>query len=224
MKITAFTTCWRYARHLRRHLGWRDELDRWIVITHPTDTETIELGRAAGLELVVTDAFSRHPRAYFDKALALSETIESVGPCDWILQVDADVGPPAGWRRCVEENARVGFIYGTGRGGVMGVRPGGPRVDGELGGFFHLWNAWDPIWTADPTLGSWVSAGAYDTVFEQRWPRLNRVRLPIMLTHTGKRDTDWCGVGNVAGMRDLLLARNARGMLHERLDRSPSTI
>lgn len=219
MKITAFTTCWNYAKHLRRHLSWRDELDRWTIVTHPLDTETLELCRAEGLETFVTDAFSRHPRAYFDKALALSEAIADIGPCDWILQVDADVGPPTGWRGCVEELARPGSIYGAGRGGVMAVRPGGTRVDGELGGFFHLWNAQDPAWADDPTLGSWVSAGAYDTVFEQRWPRLNRVRLPIMLSHSGKRDTDWCGVGNQAGMRELIIARRDRGMLAERLDR-----
>lgn len=221
MKISAVTVCESYSQHLAKGATvWRDTLDAWIVVTSVTDRATLDLCSGLGIRALCTDALHRDPRAHFDKASAIMEGLAALVPADWILLVDADMQAPKDWRRALERCV-PGNLYGAWRntsrdpkvlGGVPTAEPEPkPGRRGELGGFFHLWHATDPAWTAEPTLGSWVSAGAYDTRFEQRWPRERRLRAPLMLAHSGRPDRDWCGAGRDAEMHKMLAARRARG-------------
>lgn len=220
MRITAVTTCVRYAEHLNRGIEvWRDTLDEWLVVTAPEDSATQALCERHGVRVRVTDAFTRHPRALFDKALAISEALAELAPRDWLLLVDADIQAPPQWRQALAR-CEAGALYGAGRGDRSAPFVARMKQGGELGGFFHLWHSSDPAWLADPSLGSWEHAGAYDTVFERRWPAERRVRLPVRLRHSGRAFTDWCGAGRQAVLRDRLAERRRRGGFdHERLDR-----
>ena len=231
MRIAAVTTCVSRAYAERLALGietWRDTLDEWIVVTTATDRATLDLCQRHRVRTLATNAFTRDPRAIFDKAQAINEGLAALAPSDWLLLIDADVRPPVDWRRALE-CCEPGTLYGARRGQharpvVSGTAPvPGPPVRpgmrNELGGFFHLWAAADPAWTAEPTLGSYVSAGAYDSAFEMRWPRERRLRLQLTLSHSGRPDRDWCGVGNDAGFREMLKKRRELGGWgHERLD------
>lgn len=217
MKISAFTVCVNYDRHLARGIdAWASSLDEWTVATHPDDLATHALCAQHGVRTFCTDAFYRDPRARFDKFLALSEAIAAHPPSDWALLIDADVAPPADWREIVERAApRVGTLYGA-RRCVNGAK----YPDAELAGYFQLWHSSDPAWTADPTLGSWVSCGSGDSALMMRWPRPTRqVVLPITLTHSGDPGANWCGVGRDAERVEMLRARRVAGWQAERLDR-----
>lgn len=215
MKVHAYTVSVGYDRELARGIdGWRGGLDAWAVVTHPDDLATQSLCAQHGVEVFLTDAFYRDPRAHFDKFLALSEAIAARPPEEWLLLIDADVQPPAGWRRYVEQ-CQPGTLYGAKRQHADGRR----IVDGELAGYFQLFHVSDPAWSADPWLGSWVSCGSGDSALMLRWPAARQVVLPLTVVHHGDPGANWCGVGRDAERVEMLKARRVAGWRAERLDR-----
>lgn len=217
MKIHAYTVCVGYDRELARGIdAWRAGLDAWTVVTHPDDVATQALCAQHGVDVYLTDAFYRDPRARFDKFLGLSEAIRDRAPDDWLLLIDADVQPPEGWR-CTVDGAcpQAGTLYGAQRRHADGQR----IVDGELAGYFQLFHSSDPAWTADQWLGSWVSCGSGDSALMLRWPMARQVVLPLTLTHHGQPGANWCGVGREGELREMLRARRVSGWRSERLDR-----
>lgn len=217
MKIHAYTVCVGYDRELARGIdAWRAGLDGWTVATHPDDVATQALCAQHGVNVFLTDAFYRDPRARFDKFLGLSEAIAARPPEEWLLLIDADVQPPDGWRRSVEgERPHIGTLYGAKRRHDDGRQ----IVDGELAGYFQFFHSSDPAWTADPWLGSWVSCGSGDSALMLRWPAAQQVVLPLTLTHHGDPGANWCGVGRDAERIEMLRARKVSGWRAERLDR-----
>lgn len=216
MKIHAYTVCVGYDRELARGIdAWRAGLDGWTVATHSDDLATQALCAQHGVEVFLTDAFYRDPRARFDKFLGLSEAIAARPPEEWLLLIDADVQPPEGWRRFVEgARPKIGTLYGAKR-----QVDGRAYPDAELAGYFQLFHTSDPAWTADPWLGSWVSCGSGDSALMLRWPAAQQVVLPLALTHHGSPGANWCGVGRDAERVEMLRARKASGWRAERLDR-----
>lgn len=217
MKIAGLVSCVDYSDLLARGIdGWRNGLDSLLVVTSSEDGPTAALCARAGVDLYATDAF-KADGAVFNKAKALDEALGVLAPADWVLFFDADVVPPPDWRERVESAApTAGNLYGSTRREESGA----PILEEELAGCFHLWHVADPVAQDRPLLGSWVSAGSYDSAFWMRWPADRRKLLRLDLTHLGAMGRNWCGRGNVAGMTRLFAERQRRGgWKHERLDR-----
>ena len=220
MRIAGVVVCVDYAPRLARSIDlWASGLDSLVVVTVPGDDPTFDLCTERGVQCRRSLRLNADG-AVFNKAALLDEGVAAVAPRDWLLLFDADVVPPAGWRAAVEAAVPVSW----GAGAIFGARrveeDGSPIADDPAGGgYFQLFHSQDPVWLADPRLGSWRSAAGYDTALAARWhPGLRRV-LPLDLVHVGARGRNWCGLGRGAAMASLLRDRLARGgWAHERLD------
>lgn len=219
MRIAATLVCVDYAQPLSRSLAaWRDGLDQLVVVTTPGDAATLDLCRREGVHAHRSLAIDRDG-AVFNKAAMLEEGLAAVAPTDWVLLLDADVEPRAGWRPAVErmvaERGGAGRLYGATRV----EEDGSPIADDPCAGYFMLWHAADPAARERPLLGSWRSAAGYDTALAARWHPSHREVLPLGLVHRGPRGRNWCGVGRGGAMAALRADRlRAGGWAHERLD------
>lgn len=211
MHISAFTVCVNYADYLSASLErWRDSLDSLVVITSPQDHATQELCSLLGVRVHTTDVFYASG-AKFNKGAAIAEAY-AAGPTppDWVLFFDADVIPPENWRPLVESHVMVAqrCLYGCFRDEL----DGSPINDPDIAGFFHLAHISDPNMQHVPVVDAhWYHCGGYDSTFQNRWPRDQRIRLPLRLTHQGETWKNWCGRGNTEAMQELLATRRRKG-------------
>lgn len=218
MNISGITTCVGYAGLLEQGIArWKAGLDRVAVMTSPADSDTVDLCVRERVTAISTVAFKRDGAA-FNKAAAMEDGLALSVPNDWVLFFDADIVPPPDWRAQLESHAPTpGNLYGARR--IKDTRRA--IWDGELAGFFQLWHVSDPVAQDRPLLGSWQSAGSYDSEFMFRWEPERRIILPLAMVHLGEDGRNWCGVGNSAGMERLIAERRRRGgYRHERLDRA----
>jgi len=227
VKISALTVCVNYADLLSRSLDrWKAGTEDLLVVTHPDDAATIALCTEHDVGFHATRVF--HERgATFNKAGAINEALaHAYGPCSlgsadsWFLLFDADIIPPADWRRRLESFAQPlapGNLYGAVRVTESGRRFG----DTELAGFFQLFHCQDWHIGDDrrhPILDEFSNCSAYDSLFMRRWPRERRIILPMLVTHLGEAGVNWCGRGNDKGMQELRQQRIEHGgFMHERL-------
>ena len=214
--MDGYVVCVGYADALRRSLvAWRDGLDSLIVATTPDDEATIDLCRSASVATHETRRFYFSDAA-FNKSGAVDEMLVAAAPAEWVLLLDADVVPPAGWRVAVESaRPTPGILHVATRVDVVG-RP--YHDSDQVPGFFQLWHAADARWTSAPRLGDWRSASAYDSELMSRWPAALRRTLPVVLTHLGDPGRNWCGVGGEAACARLHAERARRGGWgHERI-------
>jgi len=216
MHVTGIVTSVDYGQFLGRGLAaWAAGLDDLVVVTSPGDLETQRLCRHYSVRCLVTGAFAADG-ALFNKAKAIDEALLGVSSGGWVLLFDADMVPPADWRKQVERShVRMGCLYGANR-----YLEDGRELIGELAGFFHLWHLLDHRVTDRPLLGSWHNASGYDSQFVQRWPADKQVVLDLRLLHLGAPGRNWCGVGRDQDMANLHARRQAgASYLTERLDR-----
>lgn len=218
MTILGLTVCVDYADRLATGLPvWRDTLDGVVVVTTPSDGATFDLCTRAGVGVHRTNLFYRHG-ARFNKGAALADayaewvdgTSWAVATDLWVLFFDADVTPPPNWRRMVEAvSPTPGILYGCLR---HDAGAGKPVNDADMAGFFHLFSRMDRNAAVRPIVDThWYHAGNYDSTFQDRWARADRVVLPISLAHAGPVGENWCGVGNAAAVRELHAERRRRG-------------
>jgi len=191
MRIDGIVTCVgrKYANILETALPiWKITLDSVTVVTD----EHTEIPSLPGVSVVRTNIFTRHG-AFFNKGAALSEVYAMINPTDWVLHFDADIIPPYDWRYTAEPYLISGNLYGATRTYQNGVEIDDPAPPFPYA-FFHLWNVRDrttwirPLWDL-----FWPSAGHYEVSFLDRWPMLNRVRLPIKLVHPCEPRLGWFG-------------------------------
>lgn len=218
MNIRGLTVCVNYADLLARGLElWHTGLDRLIVVTSTTDTETQNLCNRLNVECYTTDIFYANG-ARFNKAAGLSEAIAATRlreDADWLLTFDADIVPPADWRICVERAVpRSGNLYGTYRyqvpeNAVKLVLGASKRMPQSwVLGFFMLFHNSDPN-VASPVFDlHWGHCGNYDTVFCRRWPKANQIILPIPMFHLGNERENWMGRGTRDDLREMLAKRH----------------
>lgn len=191
--ISALSVCVNYAPLLRRSLAlWRNTTENLLIVTAERDQATIELCRSLGVQTYLTDAFWENG-AKFNKGLAMSRAYEELKPSDWMLFFDADIVPPANWRRHLR-GLRPGSLYGTYRCDERGKKFGDP----DIAGFFHFAHISDPNMQIRPIVDThWAHAGNYDTTFQNRWAQEQRVRLNMTVMHLGDEPgANWFGVGN----------------------------
>lgn len=169
MRIEAVTVCVDYADMLAATAPInRALLDRWIVVTHPSDTETRDVCRNHSIECLATEDMHRAPG--FQKANGINRGLDQLQGNDWLLHLDADIALPFDLHQCLA-GVRRGAIHGCDRlnvlgwqawqdlqaaglhsrkhgwlidkerpGTTMGAVPAGPRTGYAPIGFFQLWH------------------------------------------------------------------------------------
>lgn len=204
MNVKAITVCVGYDDFLKLTLPRIVmHVTKLLVVTSPDDVRTKELVLLYPdkVELFVTDAFYRDG-AHFNKGLAMEEGFDVLGRSGWILVLDADIVLP---EVIPPLDLTVGKMYTPSRrimSNVDGltetptVSPDTLPLRYEVGnfGYFQLFHADDPAITTLPWYGiDWNHAGGCDSVFEKRWDKSDRLRMPFEVIHLGDPDANWYG-------------------------------
>ncbi len=204
--IKAITVCVNYDDLLRLALPRIvKHVDTLLIVTSFTDLRTHALAAEYPdkVQLHMTDAFYRNG-ASFNKGLAMEEGFDVLGRTGWILILDADIVlPPV----IPKLDLVIGKMYTPGRhilSNVDGMTPEGVewlspqdlpfRHENGNFGYFQLFHADDPVIRERPWYGTdWVHAGGCDSVFEKRWAKADRLRMPFVVIHLGDPDQNWFG-------------------------------
>lgn len=196
MIIRGIAVCVDYADILERVIdSWMLGLDSLLIVTTPADTATHALiARYDRAAIFSTTAFYDND-AYFNKARALCEAIETMPWNNWFCTLDADILLPDNWREIFESlNPEAGYLYGAKRRQFETQRmiDDGP----EMPSYFHIWHTSDqnvqrrPLYQID----IWPDAGGYDSEFHMRWPAHRRIWLPLIVDHLGDEPgVNWLG-------------------------------
>jgi len=75
----------------------RSQFDRFLVVTHPEDYETLQVVQDLDLECLTTETFYDNGAA-FNKWAAMQEGLDYVSHDGWTALLDSDVFFPSGWR------------------------------------------------------------------------------------------------------------------------------
>jgi hypothetical protein len=203
MGIKAITVCVGYDDFLRLTIARvLQHVDKLLVVTSHADVRTQEL--VAQYPKAVchkTDAFY-DDGASFNKGKAMEEGFDVLGRNGWVLILDADIVLPA---TIPHFELQSGKLYTPARR-IMTAIDGLtelPEIDmkklplrQESGnfGYFQLFHADDPVIRTLPWYETtWVHAGGADSVFEKRWAKANRLRMPFEVVHLGDPDQNWYG-------------------------------
>ena len=203
MKISALTTCVgpKYAAMLERSLPvWLNTCENVYVVTD-IDTcdrlvQAVEKCLCLGdFHPIVTNLFTLHG-ASFNKGASLSSGFAHIENPEWILNFDADILPPADWRKIVEPHLSVGKLHGCSHR----YREDGTQIPDadypNIWGFFHLWHVDDPhSWRRPVYTVDCGHAGNYDHTFMMQWPPEDRVDLwpELKVVHQGEPRQQWFG-------------------------------
>ena len=205
MTIQGLVVCVDYADYLERSIDvWRRGLDDLLVVTTAADEATIRLCEEHETDWYETDAFTASG-SVFNKAAALSEAVERIDWAGWVLNIDADIVPPADWRERVNAaRCEPGYLYGC----MRCAESGRPVADSELASYFHLWHTSDPLVQRRPLWDvSWRHAGGYDSEFSFRWGPARWRRLPLRVTHLGQPGVNWWGRNNPDAHEEMMRQR-----------------
>jgi hypothetical protein len=99
MKIEAVTVCVDYSHYLSKVISNKDQLDRWVIVTHESDKDTIQLCVDNDIEYVCSKNIFKN--AKFAKGRAINEGLSILNKKDWILHLDADQKLPENFRSVV---------------------------------------------------------------------------------------------------------------------------
>jgi hypothetical protein len=215
MKISAISVCVSYSDLLRKSIEiWKRTLDGLLVVTTPTDADTMRLCEAWDVPTFVTTAFFDDGAA-FNQGKAKSLAFDFLQPSDWCLWLDADIVPPPDWRDIADPLIRPGALFGAPR-----TREDGSLIqDRELAGYFQLFHTSDPGAQQRPIVDTcWPHCGCHDSYFANRWARHDRIWLPFTVTHLGNPGENWFGRGNLEMMNQMRAERAKQGgHQHERI-------
>ena len=96
MKIEAVTVCVDYSQYLKKIISNKNKLDRWVIVTHKSDKDTIKLCKKENIEFVLSKKIFKN--AKFAKGKAINEGLNVLEKKDWILHLDADQLLPENFR------------------------------------------------------------------------------------------------------------------------------
>lgn len=113
MKIEAVSVCVNYSDYLREVAPHnRRLLDRWIVVTKPSDEETKKVCSDHSIECVLCDEFERDG-ADFAKARGINVGLRQLTGDGWLLHLDADICLPTDFGECLDDAHLIeGNLYG----------------------------------------------------------------------------------------------------------------
>ncbi len=207
--IEVIVTCVNYADFLTVTLPYnRIHFDALRVVTAPEDRATQEVCRFHHVQCIVTDEFGSH-WGKFRKGFGINAGIAASSKSDWLVQLDADVLLPGGFRHVIDvADLDKSFIYGIDRlcartfedwqrfiqapvsqkQGDAFVHPRAFDIGHRLCipdwmpiGFFQMWNPSVSGVATYPT--SDVGADHTDVVFASNWPRRSRALIPELYAY-----------------------------------------
>src|SRR5262245_52062339 len=122
MRLGAVTVCVHESDSLAAALPNRDQVDRWLVITAPSDRDTIAFCRGRGLECRTSETLEPRggdPLGESDRMRAIEEERAALGP-GWTATISSFVLLPRWFRACIEAETldprRRYFLAGLRRG------------------------------------------------------------------------------------------------------------
>lgn len=206
--VEAVTICINYADYLRGVLDNRHHLDRWIILTVNSDTETQRLCEEFGLECRIASCLAADGsdfHAAFNKGQVLNEGLDLVSESAWALILDADVLLPSAFRSRVESlPLEEGVLYAAcGRKfcdsaeALEATRRCEPwerhvaKYSQALGFFnlFHVGSAPNRYPARSP-----VDRPEHDDwLFTTSFAEARRRNLPFALLHVGPHTANWAG-------------------------------
>jgi len=203
--IKAIVVCVGYDDFLRLTISRiLQHVAKLVVVTTPTDLRTQALCQQYPEKVTVyaTEAFYADG-ASFNKGRALEEGFDVLGRTGWILILDADILLP---ERIPPLLLQPGMLYTPARrilsavDGLVTTPTVDPatlplRVEYGNFGYFQLFRADDPVLNVNRPWyqTDWVHAGGADSVFEKRWPKEKKARMPFEVIHLGDPDQNWYG-------------------------------
>jgi hypothetical protein len=144
--ISAVTVCVDYSDYLKKILTNKQQVDRWLIVTHISDKKTINLCKDNNLEFILSkDIYSN--KSPFAKGKAINEGLKYLKSKNWILQIDSDILLPTNFKNYIDEiDLDFETIYGAKRVDSLSnvieeVTPRGNPVIGDIIGFFQLWHS-----------------------------------------------------------------------------------
>jgi hypothetical protein len=123
MKIEAVTVCVDYSHYLKQVISNKNKLDRWVIVTHKSDKDTIKLCKKENIEFVLSKKIFKN--AKFAKGKAINEGLDILEKKDWILHLDADQLLPENFRDELNSiNLNKKNLYGSYRYSESGYKFG----------------------------------------------------------------------------------------------------
>jgi hypothetical protein len=115
MNIDAITVSIDYSDYLEQIVTNRDKFSRWLIVTHQSDSKTIELCKKYDLEYICSKEIYADG-ACFAKSRAINEGILHLNPQDWLCVIDSDSLLPNDFNCVVEQHVSdKNTIYGCKR-------------------------------------------------------------------------------------------------------------
>ena len=201
-RLQALTVCVHYADLLRCILPNREHFDRWLIVTHESDAETLALCEREGLETLRSQRL-HEDGAPFDKAKALNEGLDALDPEGWVAVLDSDILLPGDFRERLDaQRLNWRSLYGLlGRQACDSYEAYARLRDCQpwnalwfsrwVLGYFHLFHFSQPRRRYPE--GRSRDASAYDMAFSDSFPDRLRRKLPIPCLHLGPVKENWQG-------------------------------
>ena len=102
MKIEAVTVCIDFSDKLEKVISNKSKLDRWIIVTHESDLDTIKLCQKNDIEFVCSKRV--FDDASFAKGCAINDGLALLNKTDWLLHIDADQKLPEDFTKNVNKH------------------------------------------------------------------------------------------------------------------------
>lgn len=196
--MRAVTVCVDYSDYLAITLSInRQYFDEFMIVTTPTDIETLQVAYDNECETFITNEFYENG-AVFNKWIALEHGLDIFGRAGWLCLLDADIVLPPFIPLEIDLGLNVGNLYVPERYNSLTYTddwtdlPYNP--DEEFAGYCQMFHASDPVLGKPPWHETnWKHAGGADSFFANKWPPHNKLRPPFRVLHVGQSGLNWCG-------------------------------
>lgn len=118
--IEAVSVCHNYSDFLEVVIPYNLPMfDRWLIVTHPSDTGTREVCRKFGLECLLTE--EGNEAGEFAKGRMVERGLQHLSASGWRLHIDSDIVLPRHFRKLLEvARLQTSHVYGADRIMVRG--------------------------------------------------------------------------------------------------------
>jgi cellulose synthase/poly-beta-1,6-N-acetylglucosamine synthase-like glycosyltransferase len=101
MKLEAVTVCIDFSKQLEKCVSNKHLFDRWVIATHETDHDTIQLCKKHNIEYVCSNRV--FDKAQFAKGRAINDALKICDKADWLVHLDADVKLPSNFKQIAQK-------------------------------------------------------------------------------------------------------------------------